>query len=88
VPKQTEPYPTLTEVIDNQVIFPLNNVTGTTVGFRLPSYMNEINVAGYHLHFITDDETAGGHLLDCIVRDATIEIDYTYDYELALPESP
>jgi acetolactate decarboxylase len=88
VPKQTEPYPTLAEVIDNQVIFPLNNVTGTTAGFRLPSYMDEINVAGYHLHFITDDETAGGHLLDCIVRDATIEIDYTYEYELALPESP
>lgn len=88
VPKQTEPYPTLAEVIDNQVIFTLNNVTATTIGFRLPSYMNEINVAGYHLHFITDDETAGGHLLDCIVRDATIEIDYTYEYELALPESP
>jgi acetolactate decarboxylase len=88
VPKQTEPYPTLTEVIDNQVIFTLNNVTGTTAGFRLPSYMAEINVAGYHFHFITDDESAGGHLLDCIVRNATIEIDYTYDYALALPESP
>ena len=87
VPKQTEPYPNLTAVIGNQVIFPLNNVTGTVAGFRLPSYMNEINVAGYHCHFITDDETAGGHVLDCIIRDATIEIDYTYEYELMLPET-
>ena len=46
--------------------------------------MDEINVAGYHMHFISDDETSGGHLSDCIVRDATIEIDYTYDYELDL----
>ena len=87
VPMQIEPYPTLTEVIDNQVIFSLNNVTGTIAGFRFPSYMNEVNVAGYHFHFITDDEISGGHLLDCIVRDAIIEIDYTYDYELALPEN-
>jgi acetolactate decarboxylase len=85
VPGQTEPYPTLTEVIANQSIFTLNNVTGTAAGFRLPSYMDGINVAGYHLHFITDDECAGGHLLDCIVRNATIEIDYTYQYELTLP---
>ncbi len=87
VPKQTEPYPNLTAVIENQVIFSLNDVTGTIAGFRLPSYMNEINVAGYHCHFITDDETAGGHVLDCIVRNATIEIDYVYDYELVLPET-
>jgi acetolactate decarboxylase len=87
VPKQTEPYPNLTAVIENQVIFPLSDVTGTIAGFRLPSYMNEINVAGYHCHFITDDETAGGHVLDCVVRDVIIEIDYTYDYELVLPET-
>ncbi|MFA5364886.1 MAG: acetolactate decarboxylase [Candidatus Bathyarchaeia archaeon] len=84
VPKQTEPYPTLAAVIENQTVFTLSNVTGTTAGFRLPSYMAEVNVAGYHLHFISDDELSGGHLLDCIVRNATIEIDYTYDYELFL----
>jgi acetolactate decarboxylase len=87
VPKQTEPFPTLTEVISNQTIFNLSNVTGIAAGFRLPSYMDEINVAGYHFHFITADETAGGHLLDCIVRNATIEIDYIYNYELLLPEN-
>jgi acetolactate decarboxylase len=87
VPGQTEPYPTLAAVIENQTVFTLNNVTGTMAGFRLPSYMAEINVQGYHLHFITDDEVSGGHMLDCIVRNATIEIDYTYEYELTLPEN-
>lgn len=86
VPKQTEPYPTLAEVIENQTIFTLNNATGTAVGFRLPCYMDEINVSGYHLHFITDDETSGGHVLECIVRNATIEIDHTCEYNLELPE--
>jgi len=72
----------------NQTVFNLINVEATIVGFRLPSYMDGVNVAGYHLHFITDDKNAGGHLLDCTVRDATIEIDYTYKYDLALPENP
>ena len=53
--------------------------------FRLPSYMAEINVDGYHLYFITDDEVSGGHMLECIVRNAVIEIDFTYGYELTLP---
>ncbi|PVX25662.1 MAG: acetolactate decarboxylase [Candidatus Bathyarchaeum sp.] len=84
VPVQAEPYPTLTEVIEQQTIFTSNSVTGTMAGFRFPSYMDEVNVAGYHLHFIADDKNSGGHLLDCVVSDATIEIDYTYDYELVL----
>ena len=88
VPKQTEPYPVLAEVVENQVIFPLFNVTGTVVGSRLPSYMAEVNVAGYHFHFISDDKFSGGHLLDCVVRNATIQIDYAYDYELLLNETP
>ncbi len=57
------------------------------VGFRFPSYMDEINVAGYHFHFITDDEESGGHLLDCKMRNVTIEIDYVYEYEMVLLEN-
>ena len=49
--------------------------------------MNEINVAGYHFHFIADDEKSGGHLLDCTIRNVTIEIDYIYEYEMILPEN-
>ena len=88
VPGQKAPYPTVAAVIENQTVFTLNNVTGTMAGFRLPSYMAEINVDGYHLHFITDDELSGGHMLECIMRNAVIEIDYTYEYELTLPENP
>ena len=75
VPKQTEPYPPLTEAIKNQSIFTLNNVSATAVGFWFPSSMDGVDFAGYHLHLITDDRTAGGHLLDCIIRNATVEID-------------
>ena len=47
--------------------------------------MSGVDYAGYHVHFITDDMTAGGHLLDCIIKDATITVDIINNYNLVLP---
>ncbi len=79
---QTEPYPTLTDALKNQALFTLNGVEGTLVGFFFPDYMNGVDYAGYHLHFLTDDHTAGGHLLDCAIKNATVEIDQINNYHL------
>jgi acetolactate decarboxylase len=46
-----------------------------------------VNVAGYHLHFITQDKQAGGHLLDCQLQNVRAEIDYTPAFNLVLPNS-
>ena len=85
VPEQTKPYPPLATVVENQVVFELPDVTGVMVGFRLPSYMQGVNVAGYHFHFLTEDRKAGGHVLDCQPRSVTVEIDYMNDWTMALP---
>jgi acetolactate decarboxylase len=84
-PLQPTPYPNLTQALTNQSVFTLNNVVGTAVGFYFPSSMDGVDYPGYHLHFITNDKTAGGHLLDCIVRNITIEIGQINNYELKLP---
>ena len=47
--------------------------------------MDGVDYAGYHLHLITDDRTAGGHLLDCIIDNAVVEIDQINEYRLILP---
>jgi len=86
VPKQKKPYPRLVEVVKNQPTFEFHNVRGTIVGFRLPFYMDGINVPGYHFHFITEDKTAGGHLLDCSASNVNIELDYTHGFYMVLPE--
>jgi acetolactate decarboxylase len=52
-------------------------VRGTIVGFRSPPYIAGINIPGYHLHFITEDHNAGGHLLEVKVKDASVFLDYT-----------
>lgn len=35
------------------------------MGFRSPSFMQGISVAGDHMHFISADKKHGGHLLEC-----------------------
>jgi acetolactate decarboxylase len=84
VPIQTKPYPTVTEAVKNQTVFNLNDVEGTLVGFFFPDSMNGVDYAGYHLHFLTDDHTAGGHLLECIIKNATVEIDQMNNYHLLI----
>jgi acetolactate decarboxylase len=87
VPKQTLPYPHLNDVVKNQSIFELRNVKGTLVGFRMPHYMQGVNVAGYHFHLLTQDRKAGGHLLDCQLQNVRAEIDYTPEFKMVLPNN-
>lgn len=64
VPRQSPPYRPLTEVVGEQHVFELVDVAGTMLGFRFPDYIEGIEVSGYHLHFISEDRSRGGHVLD------------------------
>jgi acetolactate decarboxylase len=85
VPAQQKPYPPLVEVTAHQPVFEMTDVEGVIVGFRSPSYVSGVNVPGYHLHFLTADKTAGGHILDFTVKNATAHIDNTSDFLMILP---
>ncbi|MBV9177498.1 MAG: acetolactate decarboxylase [Nitrososphaeraceae archaeon] len=41
------------------------SVPGTLVGFWTPEYAKNLNVPGYHLHFLSKNHAKGGHLLQC-----------------------
>jgi len=86
VPGQEKPYPPLAVVTARQPEFKRDSVSGTIVGFRFPSYFKGINIPGYHLHFISNDGTFGGHLLDFTVNGGRCAIDVIHRYELWLPE--
>jgi len=85
VPGQQKPYPPLVEVVKEQSIFEFHDIDGTIVGFRSPDYVQGINVPGYHLHFITKDRNAGGHLLECRMQAVTLQIDHINNFFMALP---
>ena len=87
VPAQVKPYPPLSEVVKDQPVFELRDLQGVIIGVRCPAYVNGINLPGYHLHFIDNKRTVGGHLLDVVITAGTVEIDYTYDFYLKLPQS-
>lgn len=85
VPGQQKPYPPLVEVTKNQPIFEFNDVEGTIVGFRCPSYVASVNVPGYHLHFLTKRRDAGGHILEFEVAEAVAYVDHTSEFLMILP---
>ncbi len=85
VPGQSKPYPPLVEVTAKQSTFEFHDVDGTIVGFRSPPYVGGIGVPGYHLHFLTRDGTAGGHVLELDVNEATASIDHISDFFMILP---
>lgn len=87
VPRQSQPYPLLSEVTNRyQRIFELRNVRGTLVGFRLPQFLGAVNIAGYHFHFISSDRTAGGHLLDGAFLNPMADIQTLHDWQIMFPD--
>jgi acetolactate decarboxylase len=87
IPKQSTPYPLLKDAAANQSIFEFENITGTIVGFYTPDYAEGLNVPGYHLHLITEDRKAGGHILELALKDSEVWLDITPAFNMALPSS-
>jgi acetolactate decarboxylase len=87
VPRQAKPYPRLVDACANQSVFELRGVKGTVVGFFTPVFAGSLNVPGYHLHFITEDRKAGGHILDFSSEGAEVKVDVTPGFAMLLPTS-
>lgn len=87
VPAQSVPYPPLVEVTKNQPEFQSENLSGMLIGFYCPDYVKGINVPGYHLHFLSDDEQFGGHVLDFQLSSGTLELQKLDHFEMLLPKS-
>jgi acetolactate decarboxylase len=85
VPPQKKPYPSLIEAARNQAVFERKGVAGTLCGFRSPAYAKGVTPPGYHLHFISDDRTFGGHVLDFTLESGTAEMDPCTRFLLVLP---
>jgi acetolactate decarboxylase len=85
VPAQRPPYRPLAEVVAEQHVFELADVEGTMLGFRFPAYVEGIEVGGYHLHFISEDRSRGGHVLDSRCGRLLARIDPSQDLHVELP---
>ena len=85
--KQEAPYPSLPEATATEAERTFPNASGVLVGFRTPDYEQGISVAGYHLHFLNDEHSEGGHAFDFVLDDGVVEISTVSELRLSLPTS-
>ncbi|ATW23517.1 acetolactate decarboxylase [Candidatus Formimonas warabiya] len=46
-----------------------------------------MNAAGYHLHFLTEDGTKGGYVLECALCEGMAAADLTAGFAMLLPQN-
>lgn len=78
---------TLKEVLGRtQKSFIYENIRGSLVGVYFPDYLDGINMPGWHLHFLSEDRSKGGHVFDVCIRDGTAKADKISNIYINLPE--
>ncbi|MET4157086.1 acetolactate decarboxylase [Agromyces sp. PvR057] len=83
--RQHRPLPPLAEVTSRQVETVVRDIRGTLVGFWTPAIYQGIAVAGLHLHFLSEDRSVGGHVLDLEVEHGDLRVAPYARFELRLP---
>ena len=66
VPAQSKPYLPLADVVAKQTLFPLGSRKAVLVGFRTGADFAGVGAPGLHLHGVTADRKAGGHVISCV----------------------
>jgi acetolactate decarboxylase len=84
---QCHPYPPMLDVVRKQPTRHFGASNGTMLGFRTPAYMQGVNVAGFHLHFLSADQKRGGHVTDYRVTSGRLEIAMISQVEIQLPKT-
>src|SRR6185436_11070600 len=83
VPQNTR----LLDAAKTQSEFHFENIEGTLVGFWSPLYASSFSVPGYHFHFISNDRTKGGHVLDCRASKLEARVQVLSEYDIRLPDT-
>ena len=68
--------------------FEFQDITGTLVCVYFPDYMDGINAPGWHLHFISEDKTRGGHVFDLKMEGGDATVNKISCIQIELPKAP
>jgi acetolactate decarboxylase len=77
----------LADAAHGQSEFDFTDVDGTIVGFWTPAYAKTLNIAGWHLHFLTAARDGGGHLLQIQAHELRVQVQHLDDFRMAIPET-
>jgi len=87
--RAVHPVPSGTGLLDaskTEFEFQFHDIGGTLVCIWSPRYSSSFSVPGYHFHFISNDRTKGGHVLNCSARQLRASIQIISEYTVQLPE--
>ena len=71
-----------------QKAFIFENIKGTLVCVYYPDYMDGINAAGWHMHFLSEDKKNGGHVFDVSINQGKVDFCKIVSLEIRIPDSP
>lgn len=71
-----------------QRAFIFENVKGSLVCVYYPDYMDGINAAGWHLHFLSEDRKYGGHVFDISMTQGNAAFCRITSVEVRIPDTP
>ena len=83
-----KPYPTLSQVAQNQREFHFENTRGSVIAVYCPKYVNGINLPGWHFHYLSGDKTQGGHILGLSAESLRVKLNKIERFDLTLPQNP
>ena len=80
---------TLKDMLDiTQTSFEFSNIRGSLVGVYYPDYMDGINAAGWHLHFVNDERNKGGHVYEIKMTSGKVRLAKKTRIDIQLPKDP
>jgi acetolactate decarboxylase len=82
-----KPGASLLDAAKAQHEFEFADSRGTLIGIYSPSFSSAVSVPGYHIHYLSDDRTQGGHLLQVQADRVRVQVQEVEDFHLALPET-
>lgn len=85
VAKQEEPYKRLVDVSAEQSEFYREDVTGTVIGIYTPEKFDVVSAPGFHVHFLSDDLSFGGHILDYKALEGDYAVQTIEDVSIHFP---
>ena len=65
--------------------FYFEDLRGSLVCVYYPDYMDGINAAGWHFHFVSEDRQRGGHVFDLHMTEGSVILDKISRINLQLP---
>lgn len=73
IPCQTLPREPLGELAKRQHMHNLKNAHGILFGFWSPAFSGGFSLPGFHLHFLSEDRSQGGHVMEFEAQKAQLK---------------